>query len=250
MSTSARIVLLVTALIGGCLSGNAFAQDGAILIDQTLALAGGITPDDGPGFPVVITRSGTYRLSGNLSVSDPDVQAIAIFAGNVTIDLNGFTIAGPADACGGRLQPTWCQKTTAAGVVSSRPNVAVVNGTVRAMNGPGVLMTGPNARIARMSVRNNRSEGVYANNGGVISDSRIFDNRGNGIACTFCVVTGNMVWNNVGYGFIKGDGLEGPSSALGGNVFWFNNSGGPQMSPHSIAAQTAPNMCNRDSCSS
>src|SRR5260221_3357918 len=43
-----------------------FATDGVILIDQSKALAGNVTPGDAAGFPVTISRRGSYRLSGAL----------------------------------------------------------------------------------------------------------------------------------------------------------------------------------------
>src|SRR5687768_8687838 len=46
----------------------ASAIDGEVLIDQTKAQAGGVTPGDDPGFPVTISKSGVYKLSGNLVV--------------------------------------------------------------------------------------------------------------------------------------------------------------------------------------
>src|SRR5512139_1391685 len=78
-------------------AGQAAAVDGLILIDQNKALAGNVTPGDAPGFPVSITRSGSYRLSSDLTVPDADTTAIDVTttASDVTIDLNGFSIVGP-----------------------------------------------------------------------------------------------------------------------------------------------------------
>jgi hypothetical protein len=76
-----------------------------VLIDQKHALAGGVTPGDAPGFPVTISQPGSYRLSGNPTVPDLNTTAIHITADRVTLDLNGFSISGPA-ACTSR--PTTC----------------------------------------------------------------------------------------------------------------------------------------------
>jgi hypothetical protein len=50
-----------------CFTNTAFAVDGVVLIDQTRALAGNVTPGDAPGFPVTLSLPGSYRLSGNLT---------------------------------------------------------------------------------------------------------------------------------------------------------------------------------------
>src|SRR5215211_1514378 len=43
--------------------------------------------------PTNITQSGSYYLTTNLSVNNPQ-DGITIFSGNVTIDLNGFSLSG------------------------------------------------------------------------------------------------------------------------------------------------------------
>jgi hypothetical protein len=79
---------------------TAAAVDGVILIDQNKALAGSVTPGDAPGFPVTITRPGSYRLSGNLTLP-ASANGIAITSDGVFLDLNGFTITGLGGATNG-----------------------------------------------------------------------------------------------------------------------------------------------------
>jgi hypothetical protein len=118
------------------------AVDGVVLIDQNRASAGNITPGDLPGFPVTISRPGSYRLSGNLDVANPDTTAIEITANNVTLDLNGFTIQGPLDQCANTLQPVWCSNELhGTGIIARAAGstdpfsaiVVILNGIVRAM---------------------------------------------------------------------------------------------------------------------
>jgi hypothetical protein len=75
-------------------SAAVYAVDGVILIDQNKAIAGGVTPADGPGFPVTISQPGSYRLSSNLTMPNASATAIQITADNVSLDLNGFSIIG------------------------------------------------------------------------------------------------------------------------------------------------------------
>src|SRR5579864_3177056 len=84
----------------------AFAVDGVVLINQANALAGNVTPGDTPGFPVTISQSGSYKLSSNLVIADPNANGIQITADNVTIDLNGFSIIGPSVCNGQGTTPT------------------------------------------------------------------------------------------------------------------------------------------------
>lgn len=71
----------------------AHAVDGVILIDQNRAMAGNVTPGDTAGFPVSINQPGSYRLSGNLTVP-AGVNGIELNSDDVTLDLNGFRMAG------------------------------------------------------------------------------------------------------------------------------------------------------------
>lgn len=75
-------------LVVAALSGLASAVDGVTLINQATVNAAG-------GFPYKITSSGSYKLSGNVSVPF-GVNGFLINADNVTFDLNGFTISGTA----------------------------------------------------------------------------------------------------------------------------------------------------------
>src|SRR5882672_6643872 len=104
MSYSTRR-LMVCVCILAAISSSLYAVDGVILIDQNRALAGNITPGDAPGFPVTISQSGSYRLSGNITVPDANTTAIQITAAYVTLDLNGFSIIGPTVCTPG---PTTC----------------------------------------------------------------------------------------------------------------------------------------------
>jgi hypothetical protein len=82
--------LIAAALIA---SGSAaFAQ---AAINQSTALAGNVTPGDTAGFPVTLSQTGSYKLTGNLVVPEGKT-GVEITASNVTLDLNGFSIIGPS----------------------------------------------------------------------------------------------------------------------------------------------------------
>ena len=85
-----------------------------------------------PALPFIILNSGSYYLTGNLTVSSG--YGILILADNVTLDLNGFTISSTAS-------PTSGSGVTLNGV---RRNVTVKNGHIRGTTtfAAGVFTTG------------------------------------------------------------------------------------------------------------
>jgi hypothetical protein len=96
------LIVLAASIVA--FAGPARAVDGVIEINQELALAGGITPGDAPGFPVSLTLPGSYRLTGNLDISaQPSAEnltAIEILSSFVTLDRNGFALLGPTISSG------------------------------------------------------------------------------------------------------------------------------------------------------
>jgi hypothetical protein len=124
---------------------------------QTM-IGGGKTP---PTFPITINQPGSYKLGSNLAVPAGSV-GILITAPNVTLDLNGFTLSGPATC-------------SAAGVCSMPPgtnhgisapglnNIVVRNGTVTGFQGNGLNMLG-SAQLEDLTVSQNVGYGLYTTN--------------------------------------------------------------------------------------
>ena len=256
------VVWLVAAL-------PAHAVDGAILINQTRALAGNVTAGDTPGFPVSINAPGYYVLTGNLTVPDANTTAILINADNVTIDLNGFAILGPT-VCptdgftvAGSCAPVgsgWgidAYSTAANG----RLNTRVINGTINGVGAYGVVL-GRNSRVSGVNVTSNGADGIFSL-GGVVSDVLLRGNGGNGVTTSSVIMTNSRAIFNRGEGvsagapsiftgnvFIANGGLgvdTVPGSRYTNNVFDRNNgtSANPQVSGGS---QTAANTCGGVPC--
>ena len=169
---------------------NAAIANGVVFIDQTR------------GFPVTIDQSGSYRLTSNLTVTDPNVDAIAIVADNVTLDLNGFAILGPQGGQGN-------------GVKGGGSSITVVNGSVEGMGGSGITLRGTNLRIERMHAANNGNAGIETGGPTVntpgaclILKNTSVANKGPGItAGAGCKVESNAVTNN------GGDGIAAPNGS-------------------------------------
>jgi hypothetical protein len=170
----ALIEALALGLATALLAGQAQAQ-GVIGINQAAALAGGVTPGDAPGFPVTISQSGSYVLTGNLTVPDANTDGIRIVdTPSAHVDLGGFEIAGPVSCThaltGGYLSAVTCTPTggTGKGVFSTRTTsgpleyVATVrNGTIRGMGGGCVELSGQ-ARVEHLHLLNCGGAAIFA----------------------------------------------------------------------------------------
>jgi hypothetical protein len=155
---------LLSLTILAALACPVYGVDGVVLINQSSALAGNVTPGDTPGFPVTISVSGSYRLSSNLIVPDPSTTAIVITADSVSIDLNGFSIIGPA-VCPG----TSCfALVEVPAIVSSNAGISVSNGTVRGV-GTGISLRGPHSRVVNVAAFGNVFDGIQVSSGIVSS---------------------------------------------------------------------------------
>ncbi len=121
--------------------GPALAVDGVIEIDPTRALSGSVSPGDAPGFPITLSEPGSYRLTANLGVTDPNLDLFEVTSNHVSIDLNGFEISGPTACTGNPTVSVTCVPSgsgTAVRLVSGAGNLQLYDGTVRGMAGKGV----------------------------------------------------------------------------------------------------------------
>jgi hypothetical protein len=213
--------LVATVSTLGVMVAPAAATDGRTSISQSRAIAGNVTPGDAAGFPVTISRPGSYVLTGNLTVPNANTTAIEITADDVTLDLNGFAILGPTVCLGG--QSGLCPGT-GNGVFSDFgvDNVTVVNGTVRGMGRNGIALTGFGNRVERIQARSNGRAGISAGSMATVTGNRAMDNGDDGIvALGGSVVAGNVVFRNLGTGIVAGNG-----TTITNNAAWFNAGSG------------------------
>ncbi len=202
-----RRTLLVAAfaavwVLGIAVPRPSYAVDGVIEINQATALAGGVTgslADDPAGFPVVITQSGRYRLTGNLSVpAGADGIVVSPGTQNVDIDLNGFVISGmPGSLTGLSL--------------GNGSYSRVHNGTITQMGGYGIFAVNKGALIEHVQVRNCGQSGINVAEG-TVRRCEVGFNVGVGIAAQ--VIEGSRVQSN-GLGGIS---VVGPGRATGNQV--------------------------------
>lgn len=179
--------LFVLAIITGSilLPSVTSAGDGKIEINQAVALAGGVNgslASDPAGFPVTITESGSYVLTGNLDVPDENTTAIQIESGasRSTIDLNGFAIRGDT-SCSfvtGTCSPTG----TGAGIqaASTAIGIRVQNGIITGMGGNGMQLRG-HAAVQGVQTISNGGAGIEVGGRSSIVESQAIFNGGAGI---------------------------------------------------------------------
>ncbi|TMH28391.1 MAG: hypothetical protein E6H58_18015 [Betaproteobacteria bacterium] len=133
--------LIVTALLAA--SAGAFAQTT-------------ISQGKNPSFPIAINQPGSYMLTSNLVVP-AGTGGIVISAPNVTLDLNGFMISGPVTCASAGV----CSMAPTAnhGIVSTMPNTAIRNGTIKGFQGSGVQIAGA-SMLADLMVTENAAYGI------------------------------------------------------------------------------------------
>ena len=217
----------------------ASASNGVIEINQAKALAGGVTTGDGPGFPVTLFVSGSYILTSDLNLtveaSPPNTHAIVVNAGNVTIDLNGFSIFGNTQC--GPPHPVVCTNTgTGNGIeVPSGWTVRVHNGTISNIGNHGVHQESGTGSYESLLVTSCGADGIHVQNSTVsrvrswfngdrgiwafestVADSVAYYNKNQGIVGTFARIANNQVGSN---GTI---GIEAGICSATGNMAYGN----------------------------
>jgi hypothetical protein len=176
----------------------ALAVDGTVLINQSTITNGLPGCPTGGHFPIVICQSGSYKLSGNLTVPDVNTGAIVITADNVTIDLNGFSILGPT-VCSG--SPLTCSPNNGTpsgnGISSGNANIVVMNGQIKGLGFNGISLSGTKSRVQNIQVTSNFNDGIFVADQSLVSSCSVNSNGGAGIfADGSDVVTGNLVSSN------------------------------------------------------
>ena len=237
-----RAAALLAAVAFVLPAGEAFANP--ITLTQAKALAGGITPGDPPGFPIILSQSGSYIFETNIFPT-AGANGIEVTAPYVTIDLNGFLLHG-----GGTAQ---------FGITTSGDGLTVKNGTVAHFTSDGIAATSftSYSTIENMRVVGNGFIGVQLGSYGKVTDS-IMSGNYNGIACyDNCHIERNVLSSNlnegvdIGSGTVLGNTIQhngsygvyaNTTTGYGNNTLSVNNGGGAQVFGPLIRLQ--PNACS------
>ncbi len=159
--------------------------------------------------PFTITASGSYYLGTNLSAATGN--GITISNNNVTVDLNGFALAGgPSSANGIYMPASQINVTVRNGSISGWQNgVVVVPNTSRGIvlerlavsscGQYGIFSSSP-ALVRNCLSISNQYAGIYVFGGGQITDCDASYNGNNGIIAADGIVRNCSAANNGHYG--------------------------------------------------
>jgi parallel beta-helix repeat protein len=247
-------VLLAAATVIG-FAATAGAVDGVIEINQAKVLA------SGGSFPFVISKPGSYRLTGNLTVpGSVDAIDVTATAPGVTIDLNGFSITNltgnPVGINASAAGETTVENGSIIGFgVGLEVGTSSIVRKVRAdENGSGIeggaytvvegcvvnfslsstgagISCGPDCAISGNTANGHGGNGdgidcAGTGEGCVISGNTTSGNGKVGINCLGdgCVISGNTAIGNTGVGLRCG----GSGCLISGNTSVGNSGGGIQ----------------------
>lgn len=212
--------LLLLLVVGLC-AAPVLASDGVLEINQAKVIKAG-------GFPYVISQNGSYRLTSNLDVTvaaDPkNTAAIQVDARDATIDLNGFSILGPAVCSGNPV--TSCSNTGTGAGVFSLSSVVVRNGTIRGMGGAGIALRG--GSVERVHAIGNGSDGIFGAE--IVMNCNVEVNGKSGIFIGSGLVIGNSATGN------RSDGIFSDSVTVTGNFSSFNGRNGITVSTTGVVS--------------
>jgi hypothetical protein len=198
---------LVASLCFAVVAVQAQAGD-VVLIDQGVVKAAG-------GFPFKITRSGSYRLTGPLTVPATS-NGLMIDAPNVLVDLNGFTIT----CLGGQFS----------GISSDDTSITIVNVKIRhgAVSGCGYavnfLSLIQDAEVEDFVASNYGLVGISLQRGAVRRSLTTGGNGNGGESTGIQLLSGGIVDSNR----VQGDNIgiaTGSAAIISNNVVIANTAG-------------------------
>ncbi len=166
--------------------------------------------------PYTINAPGFYYATGHLTTSAGS-HGITIELSHVTIDLMGFTLAGPGGT-GAHYHGIYAPDAV--------ENIEIRNGNITEFQGDGIAFWDSDCkgvRIVNIKASHNGRTGIYIPGfSGIIEDCISFSNGINGISGgSGYTITGNSCYQNGGIGISVGG-----SSTISGNACYYNVSHG------------------------
>jgi hypothetical protein len=197
-SFALHIPSLVLGFAATLLAVPALGEDGRLEINQTCAANDGCFAGDTPGFPVQISQSGSYVLTSGLDVPAGS-DGLKLSSGNVTIDLNGFSVIGP-ETCNNTPVTDCTGSGFEDGIDAGHSNVTVENGKVKGFAGSGLDLS-DRATIRGIRAEQNGSTGIFVEGDSLVVESQAVRNGISGINTgDRSVVRNSNAWGNGNHG--------------------------------------------------
>jgi len=193
-------------------------------INQACATTGGCFPGDAAGFPVTITQPGSYRLTGNLTLSAINTDAVDVTVSGVTLDLGGFTLQGP-ETCSGIGSSISCGPSETSGsgvyVTSSETGVVTIrHGVIRGFYDGVASQLSTSLDLATLSdlrLLGNLNGGALLNLSALVRDVNASYNGGDGLVARGSL-TSIVAVGNGGNGIDAGGSLKGANAEVNGKA--------------------------------
>jgi hypothetical protein len=258
------ILVTIGALV---LASAAQAGDGRIEINQTCAVQTGCG-SEGAGFPVSTQANTSYVMTSDLTLPDADTDGIRLEPG-VTLDMNGFRIAGPTTCTG---SPAACTGTGSGdGIVLMDGYASVRNGQITGAGRFGIYSHAEGGRFENVLAARNGEDGFNLSGAGyqVVGCVAEFNgndgffgayqgtaanlfhgntSRGNGddgFDVSGALLLDNVASDNLDYGLNAA--YQDTDSAWGRNAFRDNNEG--NTNPQATGGnQLGTNACAGGAC--
>jgi hypothetical protein len=207
--------------------------------------------------PYTISAPGSYYVTTNLTGASGN-YGIAIAAGNVTLDLNGFSLLGVSGSLDGvHVNSSYTNITVRNGVITGwgyrgvdaysagYPHNLLFERLAVSANGSFGIITEAGSEVRDCCCMSNLLDGIYSMDG-LISGCVARDNGGNGINANYCSVRDCQIGNNSSHGiyashstvsgcYVGNNGQSGIYAVAGGcqivgNNCYHNNTSGAASS--------------------
>jgi parallel beta-helix repeat protein len=180
---------LATAFAQGSLTPPGSPATTMVTLSQIYSNLEARTPIS--SLPYAITNPGSYYLTTNLTGTANNSDGIDIYASDVTLDLNGFTLKGVVGSGSG------------ISVLSFLSNLAIRNGAVDSWSTGVSVGLASNCTVTACNASGNSFGGIDVGNNCIVKDCNINDNEFSGIQVeNNSIVTGCNANNNSGAGIV------------------------------------------------
>ncbi|MBW2232397.1 MAG: hypothetical protein JRH17_18575 [Deltaproteobacteria bacterium] len=192
------------------------------LINHDRALAGGVSVGDSAGYPVTISQSGHYLLTGNLTQPDANTHVIEITTDRVMLHLGGHSILGSA-FCSVDVNSriTGCTGGgTGSGIVATGSLITIRNGLINGMGNRAIDMSvGEGFTIREVAISHSGGDGIVLGGVSFFFDSAIGRNGGSGIRIgDGARLINTTASSNGGGGLVGGVGITVQNGGFSANI--------------------------------